>query len=209
MSDTLTRDNLIAGDYPIVRKAVTLLAGAGALVRGQVLGAINLAIAAAVAGTNQGNGTCASHALRAGAKVGTYTVTCITKTTAAVFSVIDPEGFRCKDALAGTPYTGPIGFSITQGNTVFEVGDSFTLVVSVPATIKHSKALASAVNGSQAVDCILLEAVTVGDSDVVAIAAFAGEFNERAVTFTSPDTAATHRAAMRARGLHLASSVAA
>lgn len=38
MSETFTPDNLIAGDFPIVTKTVTIAQAAGALARGSILG---------------------------------------------------------------------------------------------------------------------------------------------------------------------------
>jgi hypothetical protein len=77
-TETLVRDNLLAGGVPPVLGRGTLALGAGALTRGSVLGRILLAIAAAAAGENNtGNGTCTGVALGVGAQVGTYTLTCV------------------------------------------------------------------------------------------------------------------------------------
>jgi hypothetical protein len=78
MTETLVRDNLLAGGKPPTLGSAVLALGAGALKRGTPLGRILLAISAAVAGTNAGsNGTCTGVALGTGAKVGAYLLTCI------------------------------------------------------------------------------------------------------------------------------------
>lgn len=82
-------------------------------------------------GSNTGDGTCASVTAGTVPKVGTYTVTCITKVTnGGVFSVTDPDGNDLGDATVGTPFTSTqINLSLADGTTDFEVNDVFTIAV--------------------------------------------------------------------------------
>lgn len=90
-SDSFTPDRLLTGAMGVIAEAFTLLSGVGALVRGSVLGKVLLAISAAVAGQgNTGNGTVTGIALRAGAQIGSYVLTCIGGTMTAAKS--DPVG---------------------------------------------------------------------------------------------------------------------
>ena len=73
-------DNLIVdGSIPVLTKAVKLDAGQGILQRGTVLGKITKAIGEIV-GPDTAKGTISEVALGKAAKLGTYTLTCITAT---------------------------------------------------------------------------------------------------------------------------------
>lgn len=206
-TETVTYGRLLRGLTPPRIEPDTLAAGSGTLLRGTLLGRVLLSIAAAVAGTNTGNGTCTSQVLRAGAKAGVYTITCITKATAATFKVIDPQGYRCADAIAGTPYTGPIGFSIAQGNTVFEVADSFTITITGGfGSLK--KVDPAAVDGSAVAECVLDADATLANAATTACSTITeGDLNEDAIILTEGDTIAAHRQELRARGIMLGTPV--
>lgn len=206
-STSMVPDRLFAGTNPTyTAEGVTLLAGSGTLKRGTVLAKITKAIASDH-GTNAGNGTISLVTLGKAAKLGVYKITCITKATAAVFNVIEPDGFRLADALAGTAYAGPVNFTLTQGGTVFEVGDSFTVTVSAGSG-KCVIVDSSKVDGSQNPYGLLAEDATVpAAADLVSSAYITGEFNENALTFGGTDTAATHKEALKQKGIILRTPV--
>jgi hypothetical protein len=210
MSETFTPDKLFAGvNQRPVAKQVVIAAGQGALARGAVLGKITKAIAAAVADAgNTGDGTCTLHVLGSKAKIGTYTITCITAAlNGGTFSVIDPDGIRLADAVVGVAYAGPVGFVVNDGNADFIVGDSFTIEVSEPAAEEYAIATSTAVNGSQDAECILAEDVDATLAAVTTAGYFTGEFNEAALTFGGADTADLHRDSLRNKGIFLRTTV--
>lgn len=81
------------------------------------------------AGTNTGNGTCTGVTAGASAKAGTYVFTCTAKVTdKGTFEVKSPTGEILPYATATVAYTNAqINFTINDGSTDFEVGDSFTV----------------------------------------------------------------------------------
>lgn len=152
----------------ISREQATLLAGDGGdrtVELGEVLGRILFStdITVTAGGGNTGNGTITGNALRAGAKLGTYTLTCIAAASnGGRFQVVDPDGYRLADALVAVAYAGQIGFTIGDGGTDFAVGDSFTLVVAAGS----GKLVAfdqDAVDGSQRAYAIALRKTTAPD----------------------------------------------
>lgn len=64
-------------------------------------------------------------------------------------------------------------------------------------------------DGRRTPHCILAEAVDATDGDVVAPVYLTGEFDENEVTFATGETAATHKDALRAKGIFLKSVTAA
>lgn len=213
MSETKTFDNRYAGDPAPVLGTGTLVASQGALVAGQALGRILKTIAAAVAGTNAGsNGTCTNVALRKGAKVGTYTLTCTAiavgaspgPASDAVFSVVDPDGLQCKNATAattpGTAYLGPIGFTLLDGTNAFDLGDTFTIVVS--RTYGNLKILdVDNVDGSEIFDCLLADAVANSGSTQPINCIVQGGIRVDWPTFSTGETYATHQEEARKKGV--------
>jgi len=213
-TESMTPEALFAGaNDNYTADEVVVLAGQGKLTRGTVLGKILYAIGApAAAEGNTGTGTITGHALLDGAKIGTYTLKCIT--TAAnggTFSVVDPDGVRLDDAVVGTAYSGGgITFKINDGtgdgSADFAAGDTFTIEVSAGSG-SYKKVLSTAVDGSQHADCILGEDVDATLAAATAGAYFQGEFCEDYLTFGGTDTADTHRATLQAKGIILRSSV--
>lgn len=83
----------------------------------------------AVVGTGNGAIT-ASPATGAGAKVGTYQVTCIAAAAnSGTFSVEDPDGVTIGSAVVGAPFTTHLTFTIADGANDWVVGDHFPIVV--------------------------------------------------------------------------------
>ncbi len=198
-------DNLIVdGSVPVLTKAVKLDAGQGILQRGTVLGKITKAIGEIV-GPDTAKGTISEVALGKAAKLGTYTLTCITATDTgesvpAVFKVVDPDGIRLDDATADEEYVGPINFTIKEG-TGFDVGDEFSIPV-MAGSGQYKIVNSANVDGSQDADCILADDVDTATS-VVAVAYTSGHFNRKALVFGGADTADMHEAKLRELGIFL------
>ena len=198
-------DNLIVdGSVPVLTKAVKLDAGQGILQRGTVLGKITKAVGEIV-GPDTAKGTIGTVVLGKAAKLGTYTLTCITATDTgesvpAVFKVVDPDGIRLDDATADEEYVGPINFTITEG-TGFDVGDEFSIPV-VTGSGQYKIVNSANVDGSQDADCILADDVDTA-TIVVAVAYTSGHFNRKALVFGDTDTADMHEAKLRELGIFL------
>jgi len=101
---------------------------------GQVLGKIKLgtcpATGTAISG-NTGAGTCTSVTAGAKAKLGTYTIKCISAVSGAgLFTVEDPDGYALPEAVAGVAYVNDqINFILNDGSPDFAVGDTFTVAI--------------------------------------------------------------------------------
>lgn len=207
--DNFTPDNLIAGnDVPLLVKAVTLEVGQGVVKRGTVLGKITKAIGNPTADSgNTGNGTVTNVSLGSTAKLGTYILECIAAAAnGGTFKVIEPDGIRLEDAEVGTPYTGPINFTINDGDTDFAVGDKFTIEVS-EGSGKYKVVNSTNVDGSQVADCILAEEVDTSGGDVTTEAYISGHFNRQALIFGGTDTADDHEDKLRELGIHLSDNI--
>jgi hypothetical protein len=138
------------------RDEVTLTAGNLAL--GAVVGRKAPAVTV-TPGTNTGNGAMGAVTLGPAALPGNYVLTCKTKVTnAGVFSVIDPRGLPLPDLTVAVAYAGDhINCTLADGSTDFEVGDSFTIAVSVASEIGEFNPAAS--DGLQFAAGVLVEAV--------------------------------------------------
>lgn len=206
--DSFTPDNLFAGhEIPVLTKGVKLEAGQGMLARGTVLGKATKAVGE-VAGPDTGNGTIGTVTLGKSAKIGAYTLVCTTATDTdivAVFKVIDPDGIRLDDAVAGTAYAGPINFTITEA-AGFAVDDTFTVNV-VAGSGKYKTVNSANVDGSQVADCILADDADTVDGDVTAVAYKTGHFNRDALVFGGSDTAEVHEHTLRSLGIFLSENV--
>ena len=218
-SSSMTPDRLIAGIEGLIPEEGYLAAGAGELVRGQVLAQITKGAASASACVGTGNGVCGDNTVLADQKVGTYLITCIAITdddpvVVATFSVLDPDGFRLEDALDGVPYAHQIGFEITEGLTPFALGDYFEVTIAAAETDADGRylwgaALSTAVDGLQEACGILAEPEDAsGEDDVVTSIYTAGDgFDVNSLVFTGEDTIDDHRESLRAHGIVLRASV--
>jgi hypothetical protein len=77
------------------------------------------------------------------------------------------------------------------------------LLGKITATGKHILCDSAAVDGSAAPVAILAEDADATAADVQATVYLSGAFNQSAVIFTVPDTAATHRVALRNLNIYL------
>lgn len=90
---------------------------------------------ATFAGTGNGIFTPAGTPTGAGIYAGNWRVAAIQKVTnGGVFLIFDPDGREYGTAVVGTAVTtGPLRFTIADGSTDFEVGDTFTIPVAMAA----------------------------------------------------------------------------
>ena len=147
------------------RESITVLSGQN-LNPGHVLGRVldGSATGVAVAG-NTGNGTIGSVDANTSAKKGDYTLTCIEPAAnGGTFSVEDPEGVTIGTAVVGTPFDGPIEFTIADGATDFVAGDRFT--VTVEGVEKFKEYNPANTDGSQIAVALLLDYADATAGDV-------------------------------------------
>lgn len=167
-------------DPDLGREQITLLAGAGNLITGTVLGKITkgTATAAAKAGGNAANTGAltmdVTTPVLAGAQVGVYTVRCITAAAnGGTFRVEDPDGFVIGDVAVGATFAERVKFVIADGAQDFIVGEGFDITVAAGSG-KWKKHINGAVDGSGVAAGILLDARDAsGEADVKAVAVLA------------------------------------
>jgi hypothetical protein len=204
-----TPDKLFADVlHPVDIKSVTLKSGQGIIARGTVLGITDQSLvlgAITPGGANVGNGTVSAASLGTGAKLGTYTLTCITAASnGGTFSVAGPGGSSLPNATVGTAYTGQINFTIGDGATDWAVNDVIT--VSVQNNASGGKAVPvdkSKSDGSEDADCVLTDTVDTTDGDVVMTAYKTGSFNRKALIFGGTDNADNHELRLRELGIYI------
>lgn len=211
LEGTFVHDKLLGGsNVRPVTGEVTVLLGAGPLVRGTVLGLVEAgALSQGFVGT--GNGVLSGLAAGPAVKVGAYKARLITVVTnGGRFAVEDPDGLVIGEAVVGTAFVdAQIGFTIADGATDFVLGDVFTLTVAAGSK-KAVKVDSSALDGRDNPFAILAEDVAANPgADVTHVPVyFSGQFNEEALVFGGTDTIATHRAALRNLNIHARTSVA-
>ncbi|MDP1866993.1 MAG: head decoration protein [Bradyrhizobium sp.] len=212
---SFTPDGIFAGsDDPQTRK-VTLLSGAGVLLRGTVLGKIGVDAgavtvgAAAFTGTGNGTLTPADPAYGAGVQTGTYTSRLMEAgANSGQFEVRRPDGTVDGYATVGAAYDGQVKFTIADGATDFSGAAQFIQAVTIADTgaTKYKKSLAAATDGSQTPCAILGEDCDATSADKDTIAHFGGVYDENALVYGTGHTAATCREALRDVGIKLQSS---
>lgn len=188
------------------RDNIVIASGAGLIVPGMVLGRVSCGnpTSAAKSGGNTGNGTLvltSGQLLGPGAKPGVYTVRF---TTATNFVILDPN----LDSLGTFAIGGANGnsaviasevrFTITQGATVFVVGDGFD--ITVPAgSGQYRPAGLTPTNGQFGAEVASAIALYNADatSAVASVAALTtdAEFNGNMLTFGAAITTDPQRAA--------------
>lgn len=145
------------------RDAIVIKSGSGVVLPGTVLGkeSVGAASSAAKSGGNTGNGTFvldATTPVRAGAKLGVYTLRAITAAAnGGTFELRDPDGF----ALGTFAITGGAGGTVTVDNDIkgvltdagtdFIVGDGFDITIGAAnaGAAKWVPSPATGVSGSQ------------------------------------------------------------
>lgn len=210
--ETNSMDNLLAGDYPITKKAITVLTGEGALTRGTLLGKVKKTCpTTGTAGTNSGTGTCGSVTQGKKSVIGTYTIRCEDATVegSETWGVFTPNGERLYTAVTGVAFvSNHINFTITATATKFVVGDSFTVAVAA-GSLKYKKALLAAVDGSQDLDTaiVLARDIDATSADIVTIAYETGIFNYNEMTFGTGFTYANTIEELAKRGIFLRDAI--
>jgi hypothetical protein len=171
------------------RETVTVLSGQN-LQPGHVLGKVShgSATGAAVSG-NTGNGAISAVSAGNAAKAGVYVATCIEPASnSGTFSVEDPDGVNVGTAVVGTPFAGPVNFTIGDGSTDFVAGDRFAITVAAGSG-KYKEYNPANTDGSQTAVAILLDAVnaTSADKEGVIIARHAEVNAAELVWFSGAD----------------------
>lgn len=171
------------------RESATVLSGQN-LKAGHVLGkvAVGTATGAAVSG-NTGNGAISAVSAGATAKAGVYTATCIEPATnGGTFTVEDPDGVNVGTAVVGTPFAGPVNFTIADGATDFAAGDRFAITVAAGSG-KYKEYNPANTDGSQTAVAVLYASVdaTGGDTEGVIIARHAEVNAEELIWFSGAD----------------------
>lgn len=190
---------LVGSRLPYLTAKRTLKQSATPYVRGSVLGVLVGAVAAAVAAAgNTGNGTVSAPAAGAGVEPGTYQLFAVSATR---FRVEAPSGRTVGVATVGTPYAGPLGFTITAGGTAFAAGDRFTVDVAAGAT--RALVAAAATDGSHAAVEVLAADVDATAGDAEGVVYTLGEVNKNALVLGAGLDAEAVRPALRARGIYL------
>lgn len=210
--ETFSFDKLISGAVDkIITRAGTLLSGENRT-RGALLGKITLGAVTETHAGNTGNGALTPDAdtpRLANCQAGVYRAVCITAAgNGGVFRVSDPKGNVLGDVAVAATFANQIKFVIADGSADFIVGDTFLITVAAGSG-KYVLSAAASLDGSQDPDAVLARATDATSADVVTDIYEAGEFNENAITFGAGHTAASVRAALRAKGIHLKAAVAA
>lgn len=159
---------------------------------------------------NVGNGVMGVVTVGGGARSGTYRLVMNNSTTdGATFSVVNPNGRRLADALAGVAYSDPeLAFQITEGGTLFSLGDGFNITIAAGSG-KYKLAAAASIDGSQNPCAILADDAAASAGDVNAGIYLTGEFNSRFVTFGAGITLAAAQLALRPYNTFLKTTVSA
>jgi hypothetical protein len=209
MSEDLSFQNLIAGDYPNAYvEEIVVAASQGALAKGTILARKHLKAGTATP-TATGNGVFTYTGIGNKAKKGSYILKCITAVSnAGVFSVVDPDGVRLADATVAVAYANQhLKFTIADGATDFVVGDLFT--VTVIADDDTCIVYDVTVNEQAGLPyCVLAEAVTA-TAATTTVGIRKGLLNSDALVFQANNTIATAKDALEAIGIFTKTNVAA
>lgn len=159
-------------DAQLYRRSGTIKTGSGKVTTGTVLGAIpSTPVSAAKPGGNTGNGTFVLDATTpalANARPGQKLA--LRFTTATSVRLETAEGVVLGDIAIGGAATNNVTVQerikgvLTQGGTVFVVGDGFDIVV--PATVKYVPLDFAALTGAQTAAVILINSVDATSADV-------------------------------------------
>ena len=211
MSEDLSFQNLIAGDYPnTFVDQIVVAANQGALAKGTVLARKHLkAGTATLVAAGTGNGVFTYTGVGNKAKFGSYIVKCITAASnAGTFSVVDPDGIRLADATVAVAYANQhLKFTIADGSTDFAAGDYFT--VTVVADDDTCVVCLTTNNDQTGIPyAILAEAITA-TAATTTVGIRKGLINSGALVFQTGDTIAKLKDSLEAIGIYTKTNVAA
>lgn len=167
------------------RENGTLLTGE-TVVAGQVLGAVEVGTAAAVADAgNTGTGTFGAITVGAGAKAGVYHLEIIEPgTNAGTFILEDPDGIEVGTGTVGVAFSaGGIGFTLGDA-TDFVAGDGFKITVAAGSGKLRAFATANT-DGSQHPRAIALYGNTASADLPISYIARDAEVNLKSLTYPS------------------------
>lgn len=213
--DTYTPDSLIADGKNIRGEVITVISGAGSLVRGTLLGKISdgavTAVGAADVPAPVAATITASPTATTAAKAGIHRFVCVTAGATGKFRHYDPDGSVVGDATTGTEYTGGgLTLTITDAGTDPALGEAFKVTVTIAAgSGKYKTSLAAATDGSETPCAILAEAVDATSADGEGVSYYTGDFNADSITFGTGHTAASVKDGLRDRGIFLHTPVSA
>lgn len=170
----------------------------GVLASGQNLGAGTVLGKTATAGTatgaagagNTGNGTITAVTIGGAAKVGVYRAIMIEPAAnLGTFEVNDPDGVLVGRGVVGTPFAGPVNFTLNDGATDFVSGDFFDITVS-GLTTKYKILAPAATDGTQNAAGILGSPVDATAADLACLVITrAAEVNGNELTWPGGITA--------------------
>ncbi len=185
-TDSQSGLNLFAGDFRKVLIGIIIIAGAGILAAGTVIGKITKgAIEAVAKAGNTGDGTLtvdAATPILGYAVPGAYIARCITAAVGGgTFRVYHPHGYALGDVAVGATFANQIKFAIAAGAADFVVGDEFSITIAAGSG-KYNAYDDTKVDGTDKALAILAEDVDATLEDVVATAYVSGQFNEAALT---------------------------
>ena len=101
----------------------------------------------------------------------------------------------------GTPFAGPVNFTITDGSIDFAAGDSFVIAASQTDVVKLCSA--SATDGSQQPHGIVVRAADASVAPVRVMVYELGAFDESQLSIGAGLTVSDVRDALRVRGIRL------
>jgi hypothetical protein len=164
------------------RDNVVITAGSGVIAPMTVLGRIisgAVAVVAGASGAGKGALTLATPAFGPDVKAGIYRVIIVEPVAnLGNFTVEDPDGNTIGSGVVGTPFVGPIRFTVADGATDHAAGDIITVTVTVAAgsgklvpssmtaTDGSQNAVAIAIYGGDATSADLSVAALVRDAEV-------------------------------------------
>lgn len=149
------------------REQVTLAGGFGKLVDGTVLGRVDIGTKSAVTANGAGNAgaaTIGAATVAADCDLGIWRIMCDVEDQLKIYR---PDGVFEAEAVAGTPYTGAINFTVALNAGHAAVGDFYTVTVSAAAgSGGFAPYNGLGVNGQEVASAILLGDYDTGTTGV-------------------------------------------
>jgi hypothetical protein len=207
MAETFIPDQLIAGDLKLISENV-LVSGGALFKRGTLMGLIGSASLSSSVDAdpgNTGNGVVSAVASTTNTRVGRYQ---LAFSAATAYVVTDPAGNVITAGTSGAYSDAEIGWTFTPGSAPMVAGDVINVSI-FAGEGTYTKALGSALDGSQTPVAILADDADATGGTVNSGVYLHGEFNIRAVTFGTGINVATAKAALAPKGIFLKGSVSA
>lgn len=188
------------------RERATIPAGTGVIAPGTVLGRIvndgDVAVTVAQPGGGKGELTLAEPAYGPGVKAGVYRVVFVESATdAGTFVIEDPDGITVgTGTVAVAVETGPLRFTIADGDPDFAAGDVIAVTVAIDAGsggyVPSPDAVAEGAEGAEVAVAIAIHGANATTAaQQIAIIARDAEWNGHTLTFDATVDDADKRAA--------------